>query len=407
MKITKVESFAIQAPVRDEQAYWGSRAWGTESSSGVEISTEYPPPQRRRCLYSKTVDTVLVKITTSTGEVGWGEAKAPVAPKVTKAIIDELLAGVVLGADARQTTVLWERMYAGMRIRGHRAGFWLEAIAGVDIALWDLAGKAAGVPIYQLMGGCFRNPVRVYASGLPALSSTAPAEAFEQLANDATAIRDRGFTGLKMALGKGLRSDIKSIRAVRECLGPDFLIYVDAGGAYDRAQALRLGRELEELEVGFFELPIFPEDIDGYVELAKALAIPIAMDTLTSRYEVRDFVSRGGLDLVQPDVCRAGGLTECKRIAELADAFGVAYAPHLSIGSAIQFAASGHLASAMPNTMTCEYWIGNNPLGNCILRQPLVLKDGYMETPSQPGLGIEIVEETLPLERSATVPSAS
>jgi D-arabinonate dehydratase/D-galactarolactone cycloisomerase len=121
------------------------------------------------------------------------------------------------------------------------------------------------------------------------------------------------------------------------------------------------------------------------------------MDTLTSRYETRDFVSRGGLDIVQPDVCRAGGVTECKRIAELADAFGVAFAPHVSIGSAIHFAATAHLATSMPNTITSEYWIGENPLGNCILKEPLVLENGYMYTPSGPGLGIEINEETLPL----------
>ncbi|HXN21722.1 MAG TPA: mandelate racemase/muconate lactonizing enzyme family protein [Candidatus Dormibacteraeota bacterium] len=397
MKITEVKSFALQAKQIDKRKYWGSRAWGREDTVRGELSNEYPPPQRRRCIYSPTIDTVLVKITTDDGLVGYGEAKAPVAPQATKNIVDLLLTDIVLGADPRDTTVLWERMYAGMRIRGHRAGFYLEAISGVDIALWDLAGKAAGVPIYQLTGGCFRNPVRVYASGLPALDISAPSEAFEGLAEDAEAIRRQGYTGLKMALGRGLSGDLKSVRTVREKLGSEFIIYADAAGTYDRAQALRLGRELEELGVGFFELPIFPEDIDGYVELAKALTIPIAMDTLTSRYETRDFVSRGGLDIVQPDVCRAGGVTECKRIAELADAFGVAFAPHVSIGSAIHFAATAHLATSMPNTITSEYWIGENPLGNCILKGPLVLENGYMYTPSGPGLGIEINEETLPL----------
>ena len=163
------------------------------------------------------------------------------------------------------------------------------------------------------------------------------------------------------------------------------------------AQARRLGHELEALDVGFFELPMFPEDIDGYVELAKALTIPIAMDTLTSRYEARDFVSRGGLDIVQPDVCRAGGITECRRIAELADAFGVAFAPHVSIGSAIHIAATGHLATALPNTITSEYWIGANPLGAAIVEQPLRIEQGYMYTPTTPGLGIRIREEALPV----------
>jgi D-arabinonate dehydratase/D-galactarolactone cycloisomerase len=396
MRIVKVETFAVQAQPTDKRAYWGSRTWGKEGSARApELSSEYPPPLRRRYLYSKTIDTVIVRLTTDDGLVGYGEAKAPVAPQATKQIIDLLLAEIVLGADPRETTVLWERMYAGMRVRGHRAGFYLEAIAGVDIALWDLSGKAAGRPIYQLLGGCFRNPVRVYASGIPALGQDASTAEFESLVEEAQRIKGAGYTGLKMALGKGLRGDLRSVRAVREALGDDFLIYTDAAGVYDRAQALQLGRALEELECVWFEMPTAPEDVAGYGELAKALSIPISLDSLMSRYEVAEFIRAGGLDVVLPDVCRAGGITECRRIAELADSFGLAFAPHISIGSAIHFAASAHLASAMPNTITSEYWIGDNPLGNPILKEPLVLADGYMHTPAKPGLGIEIDEEAL------------
>lgn len=397
MKITNVEAFAIQAEPTDKRAYWGSRAWGARRAAQrkAEVSTEYPPPQRRRPIYSRTIDTVLVRVTTDEGLIGYGEAKAPVAPQATKQIIDLLLKDVVMGQDPRDITVLWERMYAGMRVRGHRAGFYLEAMSGVDIALWDLAGKAAGAPIHRLMGGAFRNPVRVYASGLPALDINATDEEFEALAEEAAAIRQRGFTGLKMALGRGIEGDLKSVRVVREKLGDEFIIHADAAGVYDRAQALRLGRELEALNLGFFELPIPPEDIEGYAQLANALTIPIASDTLMIRHEAADYLRRGGLDIVQPDVCRAGGITECRRIAEIADVFGAAFAPHLSIGSAIQFAASAHLASAMPNTMTCEYWIGDNPLGNCLLKEPLRLENGYLHTPEASGLGIELKADVL------------
>lgn len=394
MKITSIETFAVQAKPIDKQTYWGSRGWGSENRS-PELSTEYPPPLRRRYIYSKTIDTVIVKMTTDDGQVGWGEAKAPVAPQATKQIIDLLLTEIVLGANPHDVVVLWERMYAGMRVRGHRAGFYLEAISGVDIALWDLIGKAAGKPLYQLLGGCFRNPVRVYASGLPALSYDLPAEAFTQLAQEARSIKERGYTGLKMAIGRGIKGDLKSIRAVREAVGDDFLIYTDAAGVYDRAQALQLGYELQELDCAWFEMPTAPEDVAGYGELARALHIPISLDSLTSRYETAEFIRAGGLDVVLPDVCRAGGITECKRIAELADAFGLAFAPHISIGSAIHFAASAHLATAMPNTITSEYWIGDNPLGNAILREPLRLENGYLHTPDKPGLGIELDETAL------------
>jgi D-arabinonate dehydratase/D-galactarolactone cycloisomerase len=395
MKITKVEAIPIQAKAIDKKPYWGSAAWGDERGTRGEISTEYPAPQRRRYVYSKTIDTVIVRIETSDGRVGWGEAKAPVAPQATAKIIELLLADIVIGADPRETTLLWERMYAGMRVRGHRAGFYLEAISGIDIALWDLAGQAAGASITTLLGGSFRNPVRVYASGLPALPIDAPGEALAQLVVDAVALRDAGYTGLKMAIGRGLKGDLRSIGAVRDALGEDFLLYADAAGVYSRAQAMWLGGALQDLGVGFFEMPTFPEDVEGYAELARALTIPIALDSIGSRHEAVELIRARAVDVLQPDVCRAGGITECRRIAELADAHGLAFAPHISIGSAIHFGASAHLASAMPNTLTSEYWIGENSIGNAILGTPLLLDRGYLHTPTGPGLGLSIREEEL------------
>jgi D-arabinonate dehydratase/D-galactarolactone cycloisomerase len=271
----------------------------------------------------------------------------------------------------------------------------MEAMSGVDIALWDLSGRIHEVPIFQLLGGSFRSAVRVYASALPSLPIDASEDDFARLAEEARQVRQQGYSGLKIAVGKGLRGDIKSVRMVRDALGDEFLLYVDAAGAYDRAQARRLGRELEGLGISWFEMPIFPEDIDGYVELAKSLDIPIALDCLTSRYDASEFIRRGALDVVQPDVCRAGGITECRRIAELADTFGLAYAPHVSIGSAIHVAATAQLACAMPNTLTSEYWMGENPIGNSILRHPLIIKDGYLHIPAGPGLGIDLEENAI------------
>ena len=397
MKIHRIETFAVQAPPSDARPYWGSRAWGNTrtGTAAPEISVEYPAPLRRRYLYSTTIDTVIVRLTTDTGLVGHGEAKAPVAPQATKAIIDLLLADIVRGADPREVTVLWERMYAGMRVRGHRAGFYLEAMSGIDIALWDLAAQAAGVSIASLLGGVFRDPVRVYASGLPALDRHANSDAFDALVQEALKLRADGYTGLKMALGKGIEGDLRSVRAVRDRLGDDFLIYTDAAGVYDRAQALKLGHELEALGAAWLEMPIPPEDVEGYGMLAAALTLPIALDSLSSRYDVAEFIRCRGLDVVQPDVCRAGGITECRRIAELADAFGLAFAPHVSIGSAVHVAATLQLAAAMPNTMTSEYWIGDNPIGNAWLVEPLEVVDGYMSLPHGAGLGITLAPQAL------------
>jgi len=396
VKIVKVEPYAIQAQPIDSRPYWGSRAWGSERAPGsAELSTEYPLPLRRRFIYSQTIDTVVVRIETDTGLVGWGEAKAPVAPQATARIIELLLAPIVLGADPRDVLVLWERMYAGMRVRGHRAGFYIEAIAGVDIALWDLAGQAASAPISRLLGGRMRESVRVYASGIPSLPLEAPEEALQSLVSEARSLEAAGYTGVKIAIGRGVAGDLRTIRAIRDALGDCFAIYVDAAGVYSRADAMRLGRALEELGVGFFEMPIAPEDVEGYAELAQGLAIPIALDSIMTRHETVELIRNRAIDIVQPDVCRAGGITECRRIAELADCFGLAFQPHVSIGSAIHVSASAHLAVAMPNSLVCEYWIGKNPIGAAVARHPAEVRNGYLFPPDAPGLGIGLDADAL------------
>lgn len=396
MKIVRVEAFPIQAEPTDRRGYWGSRAWGTERVAGQgELSTEYPVPLRRRFIYSRTIDTVIVRIETDTGLVGWGEAKAPVAPQATAKIIDLLLADLLIGADPREVLVSWERMYAGMRVRGHRAGFYIEAIAGVDIALWDLAGQAAGAPISTLLGGRMRESVRVYASGIPSLPLEAPDAAVADMVEEARSLRTAGYSGVKMAIGCGVRGDLRAIRAMRDGLGADFAIYADAAGVYSRGDAMRLGEEMQELGVGFFEMPIPPEDVEGYAELAKRLAIPIALDSIMTRHETVELIRNRAIDIVQPDVCRAGGVTECRRIAELADCFGIGFQPHVSIGSAVHVAASAHLAVAMPNSIVCEYWVGANPIGAAVAATPAELRSGHLFAPTGVGLGIGLDADAL------------
>jgi D-galactarolactone cycloisomerase len=396
MKIIAVESFAVRKPPSKGPAYWGKRTWGDSAErKNPEISAEYPSPVRRKYIYSETIDTTIVRVTTDEGSVGWGEAKAPVAPEVTKAIIDHLLAPVVVGADPRDVVLLWERMYAGMRVRGHDTGFYLEAISGIDIALWDLAGQAARIPIHTLLGGSFRNPCRVYASGIPALPRDANEQQREELANDARAIKSQGFSALKVALGRGVEGDIESLRIIRSAVGDEFLLFADAAGVYDVGQALRIGRVLEDLNYGFFEMPIAPEWVEGYARLSQELDIPLALDSLANRYQTKDFLIRGALGVVQPDVCRAGGVTECRKIAELADTFGAAFAPHVSIGSSVHFIASAHLAAAMPNTLIAEYWFGDNPLRDELSEEPLRLENGSLHVPLTPGLGVRIRSEAL------------
>lgn len=411
MIVTKIEAIALAARNPSERTYWGKATWG-EGSGGLDLrssalwgSNRFPSPGRLRPSYSETIDTTVVRIETDEGLVGWGEAKSPVAPRVTKTIIEELLAPIVLGQDPFDAEVLWETMYATMRLRGHAGGFFVEAISGVDIALWDLQGKAVGKPVHKLLGGAYRDRVLVYASGVPATTAEEGEPDWERMIQSALDAKRRGFRGLKMGIGLGAEADLRSVAGVRAAIGPDMTMFADAAGNYDVATAIRVGHGLEALDVRFFEAPLPHEHVPGYGEVARALDIPIANDVLTTRYQVRDYLMASGLGVAQPDVCRAGGVTELKRIATLTDAFGVGFTPHVSIGSAIHFAASFHLAAAVPNLVQMEYWFGENPLGDAVLRTPaLTVEDGYVTVPTAPGLGIEVDEDEL---RSSTCGGAT
>ena len=164
---------------------------------------------------------------------------------------------------------------------------------------------------------------------------------------------------------------------------------------YDLPQAIALCKALGKLNVGWLEAPLAPESFADYGRLAAAVDLPIASDLVYNRWQVRELLLAGGVDVVQPDVCRAGGLTESKRIAELADAFHKAATPHVSIGSGIQFAASVHLAASLPNQSLMEFWYGGNPLGDAVQTQPFKIENGYFWVPEGPGLGVEMNEAAL------------
>ncbi|MGH2533149.1 MAG: mandelate racemase/muconate lactonizing enzyme family protein [Thermomicrobiales bacterium] len=393
-RIARVEAIVLKVPLPEGKTYWGKASWGSEEGSRVlPLSAEYPPPRRRRYIYSETIDCCLVRIETASGAVGWGEAKAPVGAEATARIVENLLGPIVTGANPLDIRVLWERMYLAMQVRGHTSGFWLEAIAGVDIALWDLAGRLLGQPIHQLLGGAFRDRVRVYASGLPGLYDGMDESALARLADLARGHVANGFTAMKMALGHGIEPDIRAVAAVREAIGQDVILFVDAAGVYDPQQAIKLGRMLERYDVGWFEMPIRTDNLPGYIQVATALDVPIALDALTTRAQARDYVGGGGVDVIQPDVCRAGGISESLKIAEAADLYGAACAPHVSIGSAVHFAATLQLALALPNLFIAEHWIGDNPIGDQILTKPMPAPvEGYVSAPSGNGLGIEVDE---------------
>ena len=377
MKVTNVTATALRMAPRG--VYWGAQTWG----GLAEDSDLYPPPARRRYVYSPTIDTVLVRVDTDADATGWGECKAPVAASATASIVTELLAPMVVGTSLSEIAVTWDRMYTAMRVRGHDAGFWLEALSGVDIALWDAWARLLGQPVHALIGGAYRAEVPVYASGLSAASSDA---ALDRLRDSALRLREAGWTAVKVAIGTSPRWDIASVAAVREVFET---VFADAAGQYDIPQALRVGHSLQELGTGFFEMPIPPEHVEGYSRLARALDIPLALDSIPNRYRALEYLRADALGVLQPDVCRAGGITEIMRIAAIADTFGAVATPHISIGSPVHFAASLQCAAAIPNFQIMEHWIGDNPL-DVIAGDGQQPQAGRRAVPAAPGLGITV-----------------
>jgi galactonate dehydratase len=339
-------------------------------------------------LPGRRLETVFVKITTADGVTGWGEALAPVAPEVVQTIVQQLLQPVLIGKNPLDGNVLWTIMYDLMRERGYYGGFMLDAISACDIALWDLRGKLLHQPVHQLLGGTYREAIPCYVSGLPRPTDAQRVE----LALEWTA---KGFHAFKLAAGFGVKEDTDSIAALRSALGPDSPLLLDAHWVYTLDESIRLGRNLEALDAAVLEAPINPEDIDAHIELAKAVAIPVAIgETERTRYQFQPWLTRRGADLLQPDVGRTG-ISELIKIAQMAETFNIPVAPHLSVGLGVCISASIHVAAAIPNLYMLEYQPPVFELANALLSEPLICADGKYQLPAGNGLGIEINESRL------------
>ncbi len=390
LKITRVESFVIRAPRGDrppdyyiEMPPVGASTGGT----GLWNRLDHASPSR----FKGTAQALLVKITTGEGLIGWGESHAPAAPRVHRTVVSDLLAPILIGRDARNVEALWEKMYSSQRLRGYATGFYTEAIAGIDLALWDLLGKSVGRPLYRLLGGKFRDSVPTY-TGIG--GST-----LDALRRNARETIERGFPAVKMGLAKGPGTgNIDRVRAVSEAVGGDGQVLLDSLGAYKAHEARAVGAQIDELpNIGWWEDPLLPEDIAGYSELRARLKTPVcAGEEVSNRFQFRDLFAARAVDIVNPDVCRAGGVTECRKIAILADVHGVLWSPHVSTGTALYLAASAHLAVHTPNAVIMEGGtLLERPFGNRLLKEPMDWRPGEARPPEGPGIGVEFDEDRL------------
>ena len=346
-------------------------------------------------------DTALVRIETNTGLVGWGEAKAAVGGSGTYGaltnIINEDLAPVVIGQDPRDPARLFEEMYNRTRAhyalkRGHvfpdlaRRGITVCGISGIDIALWDILGKHLGAPVWQILGGRTHDWLPAYASG-----GWAPAD---RIGVELQSYIDRtGVNAVKMRVGvqdETVNNSVARVRAARDALGPDVDIMVDAHCTNTVSDALRFARKVTECDLAWFEEPVSADDLQGQVELRRTTDIPIAAgESLFTRFDFRDYITARALDILQPDPAICGGITETNRIATLAGAYQLRFAPHLW-GGAIMFAAGFHVCIAQPSAFILEYSLAHNPMQHELAKTMFPIVDGGMAAPEAPGLGIEI-----------------
>ncbi|SCG54756.1 galactonate dehydratase [Micromonospora echinaurantiaca] len=379
MRIREVHTHVLK--VHADEAYLGPKRDGSRIGGGYEVREPW------RSLYSSRYETLLVEVVAEDGTTGWGEALAPVAPEVPAAIVDLLLAPVLVGMDATAPRPAWYRLRDLMRERGHLVGHQADALAAVDIALWDLAGRLAGLGVAQLLGGAFRTRLPTYVSGLPRPTDPERAE----LARDWA---DRGATAVKLHLGHGVAADLTTVDVVRAA-APGLRVAVDGHWAYGVDEAVALARGLAERGAWFLEAPLAPEDVVGHAELAARSTVPVAVgEALRNRYEFAQWLDARALRIAQPDVARTG-ITEAMAIAELCAARHVPVAPHHSVGMGVSLAAGLHVAAAVADLAAFEYQPTSTEVGSRILTGPVPLHPAAFDLPAGPGLGVDVDVEAV------------
>jgi L-alanine-DL-glutamate epimerase-like enolase superfamily enzyme len=337
--------------------------------------------------------TTLIRVYTDTGHVGIGSVYSH--PALVYLIVRGQLDPMLRGEDPRQVEALWDKMYRLSRWYG-RKGVAMSALGGVDVALWDLRGKAVGKPVWALLGGK-RRSCPAYASGLLWKD-------IDKLGEEASHHIDSGFRRVKMRLGRSEEYDTAAVRAVRAAVGKDNDVIVDASMRYHLELARRIGRFLEEQKVLWFEEPFTPEDIDSYTALRGTVRVPIAAgENEFGLQGFREMIRAGALDIVQPDASRSGGITEVWRIAEMADEHGLRLATH-SWSDAVAIVANAHVVSSIPNGITVEVDRTDNPFIEELLTENLHVRDGHLELSSAPGLGVDLNDEVLERFRMANPP---
>jgi galactonate dehydratase len=371
MKIRNIQAF----PFRQERD--ASESTGTAGSPAKLQASESPYlwAENYPVIYSPRFETAVVRVELDSGLVGWGEAQAPVAPEVACAVVNHILSPVFQGAAfdgaVAEIEVLWWRMYSTMRVRGQTGGFMLDAIAGVDLALWDLAGKIADKPVSALIGGQ-RDRVPAYFSGLPG--------------GDPARALDAGFACVKVFHDSTVERLLRNLNALTAVD-----VAVDALWRLTPDAAIDLAPELARRRVRWLEAPLAPESARDHGALAAAIGTPIAIgESYRTLFELDTFFEARAMQIVQPDLGRTG-ITEGLRIARAAQARGLTVIPHVSIALGPQIAAAIHFAASLPNCPMLEFNPNVLSVANRYLEEPIRMEGSSYVVPTAAGLGVALL----------------
>ena len=384
MKISDVKTFILRVPLGEKRFYSSQCAFPERSS-------------------------MLVRIETDDGLIGWGEGGQYGPPQPVASCIDSVLSPLIIGANAAQPVVIWEKLYAHVRDYGPR-GPYIEAISAIDIALWDIFGKRLGVPLSNLLGGRQRESIPAYATGgyYKQGYDKDYKKALLDLSHEVESFAESGFQIMKVKIGLlSIEQDIERLQTIRRAAGPRIKLLVDSNHAYNAATAIHMGRRMEEFDIRWFEEPVVPEDRAGYRRVRESINIPVAGGECEyTRYGFRDLITGECVDIAQPDICVCGGLSEFIQIKALASSFGVWVIPHVW-GSGVALATALHALSTIPpfphtanpvplqNEPVVEFDQSPNPLRDELLIDRITLENSRVSVPAGPGLGIEIDEAVL------------
>ena len=371
--IARVEAFPLR--ISRPTPYLGGLEPGVEPNpKGLFIRPG------NRTVYSVHDHTVLVRITTSSGLIGWGESFGVVAPEIVATTVEELASHLVVGRHPHQAAKIYDDLYDSQRVRGYWGGFWLDALAGIDQALWDLRGKLVGLPVHQLLGGCRSQRLPAYVSGLPGPDPASRARLAREWIG-------KGFSAVKFAGAVAHQGELAEIEAVREAVGPQPQILVDYHWRYSASEAISLIREMEAFGLAVAEAPVKPEDIAGLAQVARSVGTPVAVgEELRTVHEFLPRFEARAMSIIQPEMMHTG-ITGFHRICLLADAFHCKVMPHATIGIGIGQAASLHVSAAIRNFAMHEFQHTVFHRNLRFVDTDMDCRDGTFFLPQGPGLG--------------------